>query len=168
MFIVIVDLMSILTHLLCFCRLLDLDLAKVNVHGGAVALGHPIGSSGARIIGTYSMYSIIIRTCCIHKHFVDIYCTGTIYTKNICCIAHISLVQMCFFNQLCSHVCLFPLHALNLLLRFMLDVFLYPLLTIFYNVTLCRRPVRCPEGQRRHHRLRVHLQRRWCCFRRCD
>lgn len=32
-------------------RLLGLDLAKVNVHGGAVALGHPIGCSGARIIG---------------------------------------------------------------------------------------------------------------------
>ena len=29
---------------------LGLDAAKVNVHGGAVALGHPIGASGARII----------------------------------------------------------------------------------------------------------------------
>jgi acetyl-CoA C-acetyltransferase len=29
-----------------------LDLAKVNVHGGAVALGHPIGASGARILTT--------------------------------------------------------------------------------------------------------------------
>lgn len=33
-------------------RLLNLDLSRVNVHGGAVALGHPIGSSGSRIIGT--------------------------------------------------------------------------------------------------------------------
>lgn len=31
-------------------KLLDLDHNKVNVHGGAVALGHPIGASGARII----------------------------------------------------------------------------------------------------------------------
>lgn len=31
-------------------KLLGLDLDKVNVHGGAVALGHPIGCSGARII----------------------------------------------------------------------------------------------------------------------
>jgi acetyl-CoA acyltransferase len=31
---------------------LDLDPARVNVHGGAIALGHPIGSSGARILGT--------------------------------------------------------------------------------------------------------------------
>ena len=31
-------------------RLLGLDASKVNVHGGAVALGHPIGSSGSRII----------------------------------------------------------------------------------------------------------------------
>jgi acetyl-CoA C-acetyltransferase len=30
---------------------MNLDMARVNVHGGAVALGHPIGSSGSRIIG---------------------------------------------------------------------------------------------------------------------
>jgi acetyl-CoA C-acetyltransferase len=30
----------------------SLDLAKVNVRGGAVALGHPIGASGARILTT--------------------------------------------------------------------------------------------------------------------
>ncbi|CAM4131024.1 acetyl-CoA C-acetyltransferase [Erysipelothrix inopinata] len=29
---------------------LELDLTKVNVNGGAIALGHPIGSSGARIL----------------------------------------------------------------------------------------------------------------------
>jgi acetyl-CoA C-acetyltransferase len=33
-------------------RRMDLDPAKVNVHGGAVALGHPLGASGARIIVT--------------------------------------------------------------------------------------------------------------------
>ncbi len=31
---------------------LDLDTTKVNVHGGACALGHPIGASGARIVST--------------------------------------------------------------------------------------------------------------------
>jgi acetyl-CoA C-acetyltransferase len=31
-------------------KLLDLDPEKVNVHGGAVSLGHPLGMSGARII----------------------------------------------------------------------------------------------------------------------
>ena len=31
-------------------KLLDLDPSTVNVHGGAVALGHPIGVSGARIL----------------------------------------------------------------------------------------------------------------------
>jgi len=30
----------------------DLDLEKVNIHGGAVALGHPIGCSGARVLTT--------------------------------------------------------------------------------------------------------------------
>jgi acetyl-CoA C-acetyltransferase len=33
-------------------RDLNLDHAKVNVNGGACALGHPIGASGARIIVT--------------------------------------------------------------------------------------------------------------------
>jgi acetyl-CoA C-acetyltransferase len=33
-------------------RALHLDPAKVNVHGGAIALGHPIGASGARILVT--------------------------------------------------------------------------------------------------------------------
>ena len=31
---------------------LDLDASKVNIHGGAVSLGHPLGCSGARIIVT--------------------------------------------------------------------------------------------------------------------
>jgi len=38
-------------------RLLDLDLSRVNAHGGAVALGHPIGCSGARIITT--LYGVL-------------------------------------------------------------------------------------------------------------
>jgi acetyl-CoA C-acetyltransferase len=33
-------------------QLVGLDPEKVNVNGGAVALGHPIGASGARIIIT--------------------------------------------------------------------------------------------------------------------
>jgi acetyl-CoA C-acetyltransferase len=32
-------------------RMLELDEDKVNVNGGAIALGHPIGASGARIVG---------------------------------------------------------------------------------------------------------------------
>ena len=33
-------------------KILDLDSSKVNVNGGAVSLGHPLGSSGSRIIVT--------------------------------------------------------------------------------------------------------------------
>jgi acetyl-CoA C-acetyltransferase len=33
-------------------RMLGIDEEKVNVNGGAIALGHPIGASGARIIGS--------------------------------------------------------------------------------------------------------------------
>lgn len=38
-------------------KLLNLDPSTVNVFGGAVALGHPIGMSGARIIGT--LYNVL-------------------------------------------------------------------------------------------------------------
>ena len=34
------------------CQKMNLDAAKVNVNGGAVSLGHPLGCSGARIIVT--------------------------------------------------------------------------------------------------------------------
>jgi acetyl-CoA C-acetyltransferase len=37
---------------LAVLRDLDLDPAKVNVHGGSVAIGHPIGASGARVLVT--------------------------------------------------------------------------------------------------------------------
>jgi acetyl-CoA C-acetyltransferase len=37
---------------LCVVRELGLDPDKVNVNGGAIALGHPIGASGARILTT--------------------------------------------------------------------------------------------------------------------
>ena len=36
---------------------LGLDAEKVNIHGGAIALGHPIGASGARLAGTRRMSS---------------------------------------------------------------------------------------------------------------
>jgi acetyl-CoA C-acetyltransferase len=37
---------------LAVVRELDIDPAKVNVNGGAIALGHPIGASGARVLTT--------------------------------------------------------------------------------------------------------------------
>ena len=33
-------------------RQMGWDTAKVNVNGGAIALGHPIGASGARVLTT--------------------------------------------------------------------------------------------------------------------
>lgn len=40
------------SQLLGCVNALEIDLAKVNVHGGAIALGHPIGASGARVLVT--------------------------------------------------------------------------------------------------------------------
>jgi 3-oxoadipyl-CoA thiolase len=36
-------------------RLLGLDEQRVNVNGGAIALGHPLGCSGARLVGTLAL-----------------------------------------------------------------------------------------------------------------
>ena len=37
--------------------ILNLDLSKVNIYGGAVAIGHPIGMSGARIVA--NLYNVL-------------------------------------------------------------------------------------------------------------
>jgi acetyl-CoA C-acetyltransferase len=39
-------------QVLAITPMLDLDMAKTNLAGGAIALGHPIGASGARILTT--------------------------------------------------------------------------------------------------------------------
>jgi acetyl-CoA C-acetyltransferase len=45
-------------------RELRLDPAKVNVNGGAVALGHPVGASGARVLTTL-LYEMVARN--VHR-----------------------------------------------------------------------------------------------------
>jgi acetyl-CoA C-acetyltransferase len=37
---------------LAFAKVLNIDASKMNIYGGAVAIGHPLGASGARIIAT--------------------------------------------------------------------------------------------------------------------
>lgn len=45
-------------------RDLQLDPAKSNVNGGAIALGHPVGASGARILAnlTYELRCVPVAT----------------------------------------------------------------------------------------------------------
>ena len=43
-------------------RELGIDPSKVNVNGGAVALGHPIGASGARMLTTL-LYALEAANC---------------------------------------------------------------------------------------------------------
>jgi len=38
------------TQFLAVQKILGLDLEKTNINGGAVAVGHPVGASGSRII----------------------------------------------------------------------------------------------------------------------
>ena len=40
------------SQVLACARELELDLERLNVNGGAIALGHPLGASGARLVGT--------------------------------------------------------------------------------------------------------------------
>ena len=35
-----------------FMRDMDIDPARVNVNGGAIAMGHPMGATGAMLVGT--------------------------------------------------------------------------------------------------------------------
>ena len=53
-------------------RLLGLDPAKTNRHGGAVAMGHPIGASGARIVVTL----LNVLACCNGGLGVAAICNG--------------------------------------------------------------------------------------------
>jgi len=53
-------------------RELKLDPAKVNVNGGAVALGHPLGASGARILVTL-VHEMIARNA---KRGIAALCLG--------------------------------------------------------------------------------------------
>lgn len=53
-------------------QLLGIDLERVNVHGGAVALGHPIGASGARILTTL-LHAMVARG---EKHGLATLCIG--------------------------------------------------------------------------------------------
>ncbi|KAK8770474.1 hypothetical protein V5799_013064 [Amblyomma americanum] len=41
---------------LCNTKHLSLDSSKVNIHGGAVSLGHPLGMSGTRIAGRLALH----------------------------------------------------------------------------------------------------------------
>ena len=47
-----VEIIEILTKLGAVIKDLGISKEKVNVNGGAIALGHPIGASGARILVT--------------------------------------------------------------------------------------------------------------------
>jgi acetyl-CoA C-acetyltransferase len=53
-------------------RELNIPLEKVNIHGGAIALGHPIGASGARTLVTL-MNALRVRG---GKRGVDVLCIG--------------------------------------------------------------------------------------------
>jgi acetyl-CoA acyltransferase 1 len=46
------DLIGQISRYVYCLQQLDLDIAKVNVNGGAIALGHPLGATGVRQVVT--------------------------------------------------------------------------------------------------------------------
>ena len=57
---------------LAVSRELQWDMDKVNVNGGAIALGHPIGASGCRVLVTL-LHSMLERNarCCVASRFLS-------------------------------------------------------------------------------------------------
>ncbi|SDQ04115.1 acetyl-CoA C-acetyltransferase [Chryseobacterium soldanellicola] len=53
-------------------RLGNLDLEKINIHGGGVSIGHPIGASGARILTTL-IYTLMDKNA---KYGIAALCNG--------------------------------------------------------------------------------------------
>ena len=45
---------------------LGIDMSKLNIHGGAIALGHPLGATGARITGKAA--SLLQTECGPYAH----------------------------------------------------------------------------------------------------
>jgi acetyl-CoA acyltransferase len=45
-------------------RTLELDEERLNVHGGAIAIGHPLGASGARIAATL-LHAMVARDAAV-------------------------------------------------------------------------------------------------------
>lgn len=41
-----IDVQAFASQFVYCCKTLDLDTEKVNVNGGAIALGHPLGATG--------------------------------------------------------------------------------------------------------------------------
>lgn len=57
---------------LAVIRELNLDYDKVNVNGGAIALGHPLGATGARIVTTL-LYEMMRRN---NRYGIATLCVG--------------------------------------------------------------------------------------------
>jgi acetyl-CoA acyltransferase len=58
---------------LAVCRTLDLDTSRVNVNGGAISLGHPLGCSGAKL--SVQLFNELKRSN--GKYGVVTMCVGT-------------------------------------------------------------------------------------------
>ena len=65
---------------LSWAKVMDADMDKVNVNGGAIALGHPVGSTGSRLIAT-ALHEL--ERSDRELAFVTMCCGGSIGTASI-------------------------------------------------------------------------------------
>ena len=72
--------------------LLNVPLDRVNVHGGAVALGHPIGCSGARIIGMRACMHVCIYVCMRMHACMYTYTMKKVKRMNLVCVVLYGMV----------------------------------------------------------------------------
>lgn len=61
---------------------LGIDHSKLNVNGGALALGHPTGASGARIMGELSVCMLAHNSP--HRSFTAELCDGRVVYMETC------------------------------------------------------------------------------------
>jgi len=61
-------------------REFDVDMSKVNVNGGAIALGHPVGCTGSRLIIT-ALHELERRDA--EKAFITMCCGAAVGTGTI-------------------------------------------------------------------------------------
>jgi len=61
-------------------RVFDADMDKVNVNGGAIALGHPVGATGSRLIVT-ALHELERRD--LSTAFITMCCGSSVGTGTI-------------------------------------------------------------------------------------
>jgi acetyl-CoA acetyltransferase len=96
-------------------KLIGMDADKLNPNGGAVALGHPIGMSGARLTGTLAHQlksgEYVIPTCLLAHSVMDVCrdacddCAVAIAGDGACMVVVVVVVVLCDVGDVPFLIC---------------------------------------------------------------